>query len=424
MNIDIANPKITTTSVNSGATSGTKTVPDESPKFSEELNALSKKEESKEVEKNETEEKSEKIEETKQEENVKEPETEEKVIPEEDSKINEETAGGTDSIKDNKPKKDDAEDKNIPEINKILNGLQDTVEEINKVKQPNPLDHPDEKPVDIVKPPALNTDKNKNDEDNTLINNDMNIQDPKEPVMPQMNSGMNFDTNGQPFREFMNNQQSELNLSQKDLEEESAILSTMSENLAIASKNMLLKKDLEKTAPVQPEENTEIMQDRVQPKVKTVSNEQGVKKVDAKTNVTVETVVKYDNIIMDKGDVEFFTKLVENGSVDMNTAVHQAGKSAQVSKTLADMLAKSMQDNQPVRIDFDNDISVIIKVSRQGKISADFLPSSQVAEAYLKENLPLLKQRFDESNIEYDELNQRKQRQDEKENRKKGRKDE
>ena len=424
MNIDIANPKITTTSVNSGATSGTKTVPDESPKFSEELNALSKKEESKEVEKNETEEKSEKIEETKQEENVKEPETEEKVIPEEDSKINEETAGGTDSIKDNKPKKDDAEDKNIPEINKILNGLQDTVEEINKVKQPNPLDHPDEKPVDIIKKPALNTDKNKNDEDNTLINNDMNIQDPKEPVMPQMNSGMNFDTNGQPFREFMNNQQSELNLSQKDLEEESAILSTMSENLAIASKNMLLKKDLEKTAPVQPEENTEIMQDRVQPKVKTVSNEQGVKKVDAKTNVTVETVVKYDNIIMDKGDVEFFTKLVENGSVDMNTAVHQAGKSAQVSKTLADMLAKSMQDNQPVRIDFDNDISVIIKVSRQGKISADFLPSSQVAEAYLKENLPLLKQRFDESNIEYDELNQRKQRQDEKENRKKGRKDE
>ena len=43
MNIDIANPKITTTSVNSGATSGSKTVPEDSPKFSEELNALSKK---------------------------------------------------------------------------------------------------------------------------------------------------------------------------------------------------------------------------------------------------------------------------------------------------------------------------------------------------------------------------------------------
>lgn len=79
-----------------------------------------------------------------------------------------------------------------------------------------------------------------------------------------------------------------------------------------------------------------------------------------------------------------------------------------------------MKDNQPVRIDFDNNISVIIKIGRDGKISADFLPSSQVAEAYLKENLPLLKQRFDESNIEYDELNHRQQKQDEKENQKKG----
>ena len=84
-----------------------------------------------------------------------------------------------------------------------------------------------------------------------------------------------------------------------------------------------------------------------------------------------------------------------------------------------------MNDNKPVRIDFDNNISVIIKISRNGKISADFLPSSQVAEAYLKENLPLLKQMFDENNIDYEELNQRKQqKQDTQDNRKKGRKDE
>ena len=66
------------------------------------------------------------------------------------------------------------------------------------------------------------------------------------------------------------------------------------------------------------------------------------------------------------------------------------------------MLAKSMENNKPLRIDFDNNISVIIKISRDGKITADFLPSSQVAEAYLKENLPLLRQKFNENNIEYD----------------------
>ena len=75
-------------------------------------------------------------------------------------------------------------------------------------------------------------------------------------------------------------------------------------------------------------------------------------------------------------------------------------------------------------IDFDNNISVIIRISKDGKISADFLPSSQVAEAYLKENLPLLRQKFDDNNINYDELNQRRQKQDERNNRKKGRDDE
>ena len=88
------------------------------------------------------------------------------------------------------------------------------------------------------------------------------------------------------------------------------------------------------------------------------------------------------------------------------------------------MLAKSMENNQPVRIDFDNNISVIIRVSRNGKISADFLPSSQVAEAYLKENLPLLRQRFDDNNIEYDELNQRNSREQDRQNRKKERENE
>ena len=126
---------------------------------------------------------------------------------------------------------------------------------------------------------------------------------------------------------------------------------------------------------------------------------------------------------MSKNDVDFFAKLVENGQNSISTK--KTAEASQVSKTLADMLVKSMNDNKPIRINFDNDISVIIKVGKDGKISADFLPSSQIAEAYLKENLPLLKQRFEDNNIDYEELNHRQQRQNEKdENQKKGRKDE
>ena len=213
---------------------------------------------------------------------------------------------------------------------------------------------------------------------------------------------MNFSGDGQPFASFMNNNQNSnqkevLSSSAKELEEEAAILSTLAENIAIA-----------KNANQEPEEK------QVQ---KTVNREDGIKILDIQSNVTIETVVKYDNIVMNKADVDVFVNLVQNNEVNLNNLTTDgAEKSANISKTLADMLAKAKETNQPLRIDFDNDISVIIRISRDGKLSADFLPSSQVAEAYLKENLPLLKQRFDENNVQYDELNQREQRNRDREN--------
>ena len=229
-------------------------------------------------------------------------------------------------------------------------------------------------------------------DNNDMINNDFNVEN--KDLLPQMNPGMSFNSNGQPFSSFMNEEaqkgvNNNLTANAADLAEESAILSTMAENIAIANKNNVLRQEV-------------------------------------KTNVVVEQVVKSDTVIMNEADVEVFTQLVQKGSVDMNNLAPQtAQKAVQVSKTLADMLAKSMETNQPLRIDFDNDISVIIRISRDGKITADFLPSSQVAEAYLKENLPLLRQKFDNENIKYDELNQKERREHHKEqNRKKGRNDE
>ncbi len=298
------------------------------------------------------------------------------------------------------------EEKNEEDIDDALDGLQNVVNEVNQAKKDNPVSQKEEMIQDKLKDEFLSSDKLNKREDNVVINNDMNIQEPKEQIMPQMDSGMNFNSDGRPFSAFVQQNEQKLSMSEKDLKEESEILSSMAENIAMVNRNNLAQ-----------QANNE---DR---KVKTVSNSDGIKKVDAKTNITVDTIAKFDSVIMDKSDVDFFAKLVENGNVDMNS-VKGAEKSSQVSKTLADLLAKSMQDNKPVRIDFDNNISVIIRISKDGKISADFLPSSQVAEAYLKENLPLLRQKFDDNNINYDELNQRRQKQDERNNRKKGRDDE
>ncbi len=282
-----------------------------------------------------------------------------------------------------------AEDKESKDVDKAYDDLNSVVEELNKGE----VDQSEDKLNQIIKKDESLADKN------NMINNDFNIQENKD-LLPQMNPNMNFSGDGQPFSSFMNNgeQQASHNVidsSAKDLAEEAAILSTMAENIALANK-------------------------------RTVTREDGIKKVNAQTGITTETIVKFDSVIMNQADVEIFADLVKHGEVNMNNLAPEAvQKGINVSKTLANMLAKSMENNQPLRIDFDNNISVIIRISRDGKISADFLPSSQVAEAYLKENLPLLRQRFDDNNIKYDELSQRERREQNRDNnRKKGNRDE
>lgn len=403
MNID-TQAKIT--SVNTNSTTSSKTQKESDVKFSDELNQISKSEKEGDIKDLNTEE-------LKKEGDIKDLKAEEP--KKEDTKVDKK------DVKEDRERFSEVKEEN--NIENVIGGLQQTVKELNKLNQKN------DKTNGLLKDNTFSDDKEK--EDNNLIDNNINIQEKKEQQLPQMNANMNFNSNGQPFAAFVqnNNENNQLVASESDLAEENAILSTMSENMAIAQKNMLLKKDKQNEVAqpielenVQPQEQSENNVET--PKTKTVTNEQGIKKVDAKTNITTDTVVKFDDIAMNKNDVEFFANLVENGSVDMNS-VTNSQKSSQVSKTLADMLAKSMEDNKPIRINFDNDISVIIKINKNGKISADFLPSSQVAEAYLKENLPILKQKFDDNNIDYEELNHRKQeQQDDRNNRKKGRKDE
>lgn len=279
-----------------------------------------------------------------------------------------------------------------PEQNPINNAVKDLTTVVEKLNQSE-----DKTSLQIKKPTELTDNE-------SMINNDFNIQENKD-ALPQMTPNMNFSGNGQPFSSFMENESKKtesansiLGASAKDLAEEAAILSTMAENIALANRNNIIES------------------------TKTITDNEGIKKLDVKSGTVVENIVKFDSVIMNQADVEVFADIVNKGEVDLNNLAPEAAKkSVQVSKTLADLLAKAMDTKQPVRIDFDNNISIIIKISRDGKISADFLPSSQVAEAYLKENLPLLKQRFDENNIKYEELNQRERRGNNKEQQKKGR---
>lgn len=139
---------------------------------------------------------------------------------------------------------------------------------------------------------------------------------------------------------------------------------------------------------------------------------------------------KYDCLTMDRDDAMFFANSVKgenysftvNGEVLMNNmatdvqSIEKTYKSAAVSKTLINMLEQSQTTNKPVRIDFGNDISAVLRVSHDGKISAEFIPSDKAAEEYLKNNISYLQQTFEKEDIPYNELTYKQQNQKNKQN--------
>lgn len=142
----------------------------------------------------------------------------------------------------------------------------------------------------------------------------------------------------------------------------------------------------------------------------------------------------YDTLSMNRDDANFFLNMVSNGQFSIGIQQTDANnfnvsevdiapssdvqKGIEVSKTLINLIEKSMQTQKPVRIDFDNNISVIMKIDKDGKISADFIPSNNEVERYLRNNIPLLVQRFEEQNLPYKELTYRQAKQNKQNNNK------
>ena len=128
---------------------------------------------------------------------------------------------------------------------------------------------------------------------------------------------------------------------------------------------------------------------------------------------------------MTEADAKFFNNLIEtnqqviegskNSEQNLNNTFLkdvETAQASQVSKTLLNALKESQESNKAFRVDFDKDISVILRVSKNGQISAEFLPGDEAVEQYLKANIPLLKQKFSEEGLEYDNLSYRQNRKD------------
>lgn len=134
--------------------------------------------------------------------------------------------------------------------------------------------------------------------------------------------------------------------------------------------------------------------------------------------------VDYSSIKMSDTDAKFFSDLVKKTDMSAQSVaaefqkaldggnVQQVQSTAKATAALIANLQESAKTNQPFRIDFDKDISVILKVDKEGKINANFIPGDKAVEAYLRNNIEFLKQRFSEENIAYGDLNYSKSRQE------------
>lgn len=130
----------------------------------------------------------------------------------------------------------------------------------------------------------------------------------------------------------------------------------------------------------------------------------------------LKSMFNYDTVKISKDDAKFFADLVENKQfalqqngdktnlIKFADEIGPTYKSQETSKVLTDLINKAYNDQKPVRIDFDNNVSVVLKIDSKGKVSAEFIPGDKAVEAYLKNNIGFLKQRFDEQNLPYNDL--------------------
>lgn len=146
---------------------------------------------------------------------------------------------------------------------------------------------------------------------------------------------------------------------------------------------------------------------------------------------SLSTSVDYTSIQMSDTDAKFFADLVSKTDMSMGSVAAEFQKAlqqgdvkmvqstAKASAALIEALKESSKTNQPFRIDFDKDVSVVLQVDKAGNINANFIPGDKAVENYLRNNIDFLKQRFDEENISYGELgySQSRNRKDEQQRR-------
>lgn len=127
----------------------------------------------------------------------------------------------------------------------------------------------------------------------------------------------------------------------------------------------------------------------------------------------------FDSMTMNIEDAMFFVNLAQEGQFSVNSSSSgefqslmqldvaknvASQRTVEVTNQITSLIEKAQSTQKPVRISFDNDVSVILKIDKHGKVTAEFIPGSLEVENYLRNNIASLRQKFDEQNLPYNDL--------------------
>ena len=229
----------------------------------------------------------------------------------------------------------------------------------------------------------------------------------------KLETNINTDKNSENLDKKENKKNSQiLHETEEELLEDSKILSTEEENLEMARRNAAMNRlsdDDYKTTENEMMFLNDIIAMNNQMNVNVsdiIKNTQNI--MSALENQTKNLDNRINISELSDKDVDCIIGLLRRGTSDTSNFTDENNEELNIlSEKFLQLLRDSIINNKVFRIDFDNQISVIIRIDKEGKLNAEFLTTDDAMETYLKNNLHVLKQRFEDLKVEYNEVNYR-----------------
>ena len=202
-----------------------------------------------------------------------------------------------------------------------------------------------------------------------------------------------------------------LHETEEELAEDESILSTEEENLEMARRN-IEKNRLSDEEYKTTEEDMLFMNEIV-----ALNNQVHIEKSESKekTNSIINALMsqtmnvtnhnKIDLSELNKADVDCIVGLLRRGTQDSSSFTDENNDELDnLSRKFLALLKDSIINNKVFRIDFDKDISVIIKINKDGQLNVELQTTDEKLALHIKENLHILKEKFEALNVKYDKI--------------------